>query len=159
MTSDKDADLILWGQSIGCGILTTAAATYLARSESDMQHCIAGMVLETPFTSVKSMLIALYPQKWLPYRYLHPFLWNHWDSEAALRQIAAKDNKPKVLLLPASRDEVVPSDEADKLEKVCGDLGMVFERKDVLGALHNEATTRKDGQRAVAKFISDVVAT
>lgn len=152
-SSIKDTVLILWGQSIGCGIATTAAASYLSQPASDKPR-ITGVVLETPFSSVKSMLIALYPQKWLPYRYLYPFLWNHWDSEAALRQIAGLDRKPKVLLLPASRDEVVPPEEIEKLEKICIDLKFDFERKDVLGALHNEATVRRDGQQAIAKFIS-----
>ena len=64
---------------------------------------------------------------------------------------------PKVLILPASRDEIVPPDEADKLEKLCTDLRFDFRRKDVLGALHNEATTIRDGQQMIASFITDVV--
>ena len=41
---------------------------------------VDGLVLETPFTSIRAMLVAIYPQQWLPYRYLYPFLWNHWNS-------------------------------------------------------------------------------
>ena len=48
---------------------------------------ISGIILETPFVSVAAMLPALYPEKWLPYRYLAPFLTNHWDGEEALRKI------------------------------------------------------------------------
>ena len=61
--------------------------------------------------------------------------------------------------MPASRDEVVPAEEAEKLEKICSELKFEYERKDVMGALHNEATGRKDGQQAIAKFIRDVVGT
>lgn len=50
---------------------------------------ISGILLETPFVSVRAMLTALYPQKWLPYRYLWPFLTNHWNSEEALKKIGA----------------------------------------------------------------------
>ena len=154
-TTNDDVELILWGQSIGCGVATTAAAFYLSEPDAS-KPTITGLVLETPFTSVKNMLIALYPQKWLPYRYLSPFLWNHWDSAAALHRIAMAERKPRVLLLPSSRDEVVPSDEAEKLEAICSDLKFEYERSDVLGALHNEATVRRNGQQAVAKFISHV---
>lgn len=147
-------EVILWGQSIGSGVATTAAAKYIQHDNTVPK--ISALVLETPFTSVKSMLIALYPQKWLPYRYLWPFLWNRWDSEAAFRQIASSGSMPKVLILPATRDEVVPSEEADKLEKLCDDLKFDFERRNVEGALHNEATVRRDGQEAIAKFIADV---
>lgn len=166
----SDCEIVLWGQSIGAGVATTAAASYIQQSfqEGYFQLSegktgrvkvpkITGMVLETPFTSVKNMLIALYPQKWLPYRYLHPFLWNRWDSEAALRRIAAssKATRLRIFLLPATRDEVVPSEDAGKLEDLCKNLGLDVRRVDVLGALHHEATLRKDGQEAVAGFVVD----
>jgi uncharacterized protein len=152
-SKDQDIELILWGQSVGSGVATTAAARYLAHRSSSAPS-IAGLVLETPFSGIKSMLIAMYPQKWLPYRYLWPFLWNHWDSEAALRQLSSLDKRPRVLMLPATRDEIVPMEEADKLEKICKELGIDYERRDVVGALHNEATVRRDGQQSVAKFIA-----
>lgn len=130
-----DVATILWGQSVGSGIATTVAARYATHQQPN-EPPITGLVLETPFSGIKSMLIALYPQKWLPYRYL-------WHLS--------------ILLLPATRDEVVPAEEADKLEKICKDVNFQYERKDVLGALHNEATVRRDGQRSIAKFIADTV--
>ena len=151
----RDVEVVLWGQSVGSGVATTAAAEYLAHQGSK-QPTIAGLVLETPFTGIKSMLIALYPQKWLPYRYLSPFLWNHWDSERALRQLSVLEERPRILLLPATRDEVVPAEEADRLESICKDLGFEHERKDVVGALHNEASIRRNGQQSIARFIADI---
>lgn len=70
-----DLEVILWGQSIGAGVAATAAASCI--TQSDQKPKITGLILETPFTGIKSMLLALYPQKWLPYQYLWPFLWNH----------------------------------------------------------------------------------
>lgn len=154
LNQHTNVEVVLWGQSVGSGVATTAAARYLAQHSSN-EPMITGLVLETPFSGIKSMLIALYPQKWLPYRYLWPLLWNHWDSEAALRRLSELDKRPRVLLLPATRDEVVPAEEADKLEKICQDLQMNFERRDVVGALHNEATVRRDGQQYIAQFIAD----
>lgn len=147
-SSNTDVRLILWGQSIGAGVASTAAAAHVSQGLP-----LAGLVMETPFTSVKSMLLALYPQKWLPYQYLHPFLWNHWDSGAALRKIAEAGKKPKLLLLPATRDEVVPRVEILKLEHICKESKLEYEREDVVGALHTEATTRREGQEAVVEFI------
>jgi alpha-beta hydrolase superfamily lysophospholipase len=151
------ADVILWGQSLGAGIACTAAAEHMQHARDTRGSSIIGLILETPFTSMKSMLLALYPQKWLPYQYLHPFLWNHWDSEVALRQIALVESRPRVLLLPATRDEVVPPAETDKLARVCKEVGLETQRVDVLGALHTEATTRREGQEAVARFVLDAV--
>lgn len=173
-------EIVLWGQSIGAGIASTAAATYL-QTPNDIspgtKALITGLILETPFTSIKNMLIGLYPQKWLPYRYLWPFLWNHWDSVAALRSIAAseKDKKTmgentemvenqgwkerrklKVLIIEATRDEVVPAGEAEKLEKLCQDLGLRVERKRVFGALHVEACVRREGQEGIAEFVNSL---
>ncbi|KAK5111602.1 hypothetical protein LTR85_011831 [Meristemomyces frigidus] len=150
ISPDTDIRLVLWGQSIGAGVASTAAATFIS-GQQDLP--LAGLVMETPFTSVKSMLLALYPQRWLPYQYLHPFLWNHWDSGAALRTIAEAGTRPKLLLMPATRDEVVPPIEIQKLESICRELKLDYERKNVIGALHTEATTRREGQDAVANFI------
>ncbi|KAK1812567.1 hypothetical protein LTR12_013054 [Friedmanniomyces endolithicus] len=150
----SDTQLILWGQSIGAGIASTSAAHHV---KQDCTPRIAGLIMETPFTSIKSMLIALYPQKWLPYRYLYPFLRNHWDSGAALSQIAGSGtDRFELLLISATRDEVVPPEEIEELERICKALGLRYERKNILGALHTEATSRREGQQGVAEFVRKV---
>jgi thioesterase domain-containing protein len=147
-----EASIVLWGQSLGAGVACAAAAEHLARNESQF---VQGLILETPFTSVSSMLKALYPERWLPYRYLTAFLRSHWDSEVALKRIASVDKgrQPQVLLCAATRDEVVPAEEAEKLQRVCEETSLVTKRVNVIGALHNEATTRREGQEAVASFV------
>jgi hypothetical protein len=147
-----NASIVLWGQSLGAGVACAAAAEHLAKNESQL---VQGLILETPFTSVGSMLKALYPERWLPYRYLTGFLRSHWDSEVALRRIAPaeKGRRPQILLCAATRDEVVPPEEAEKLQRVCEETLLVTKRVNVIGALHNEATTRREGQEAVASFV------
>lgn len=76
--------LLVWGQSIGSGVATNLAAT--GRVPASMP--IRGLLLETPFVSLRAMLETLYPQKWLPYKYLWPFLRNHLDSWANLGLMA-----------------------------------------------------------------------
>ena len=155
-----NTELVLWGQSIGAGVATTAAATYTTGHGINTAP-IAAIVLETPFTSIKRMLLALYPQKWLPYRYLSPFLRSHWDSETALRTFAdhtsaVTSNAPRFLIVSAANDELVPAGEAEKLHDICRTAGLEAELKSVRGALHNDATVKGQGRRAVADFIVDV---
>ncbi len=73
--------LVFGGQSSGVGVATTAAAAYLARSsfkkgitlKKEIKRVqINVLLIETPFTSVRAMLVALYPQKWLIVS-VHPF--------------------------------------------------------------------------------------
>lgn len=148
------ASVVLWGQSLGAGVACAAAEHHLSRSESQP---LQGLILETPFTSISSMLLALYPEKWLPYRYLSRFLRSHWDSRVALQRIASAEvhRRPQVLLIAATRDEIVPAEEAEKLQMVCEEASLGFRRVNVIGALHNEATTRREGQEAIAKFVID----
>lgn len=98
--SNSDISIILWGQSIGAGVATTALATLLTQQRLDAQTISSSpppplplkvhtLILETPFLSLRTMLTALYPQTFLPYRYLWPFLRSTWDSEAAIQDIAS----------------------------------------------------------------------
>ena len=130
---------------------------------------IQGLILETPFVSVKAMLAALYPQRWLPYRYLWPFLRNHWDSEEGLRMLAASkdlmgtsttpysaaDRSPRILILQAGKDELVPATHGTRLEETCRRLGLDVKRSVVAGALHTEVTQKAMGKKAVVDFLNN----
>lgn len=157
--SQSKIDLVIWGQSIGAGVASHAAATYLQQRRSPSVR-VAGphlsrLILETPFVSIKSMLAALYPDWWVPYRHLWPFLRSWWDSEEALRRIAGHEQAPKILLINAARDEVVPRVQADQLEQLCKELKLDTQRADVLGALHTQASTLQEGQRVISTFLKE----
>ncbi|KAI9806470.1 MAG: hypothetical protein M1833_003657 [Piccolia ochrophora] len=169
---DDDVKVVLWGQSVGAGIATTAAVQSLRirnrhgalTSGLGKGHDVPGihgMILETPFTSLRDMLVAIYPQRWLPYRYLGSFLRNWWDSRAALRQlshVAAEDGSrsppPTILLLRAEQDELVPHENAAELKSVCEQLGFPVKLVTVRGALHNDVMIRSQGRNAVTEFLS-----
>lgn len=145
--------LFVWGQSIGSGFATNLAAsgTFPAHFEP------AALILETPFLSIKDMLEALYPEKWLPYKYLHPFLRNHLDSYRNLATIAANREErglqpPRVFILQAGRDEIVPGHHPEVLRKRCAELGIPEETKVVPRAYHNDAMIT-GGRAHVAEFI------
>ncbi|KAM7200423.1 alpha/beta-hydrolase [Rhypophila sp. PSN 637] len=150
--------LLIWGQSIGCGVATNLAAT--GRLPTGLP--IEGLILETPFLSVKAMLETLYPQKWLPYKRLWPFLRNHLDSESNLDLIAKRcreDGKklPSIHILEAERDEIVPREHGDLLYQKCNDLGVPVVRDTIPVAFHNEAIARGDGKKLAANAILQLI--
>lgn len=145
------ASFVIWGQSIGAGFASQLALT---ASRSSWRLPISILILETPFLSIKSMLTALYPQKWLPYRYLSPFLRNHLDTSKALSELARTEQTlPKVLILEAGKDELVPASHADELETLCKRHMFDVTRYAVAGALHTEAIVRPEGRRQVVEAI------
>jgi len=158
--SSSDTKLVLWGQSIGAGVATTTAANWLSMSGSQEKgkgHDIDALLLETPFTSVENMLISLYPQRWLPYRYLGPFLWNHWDSPKALQTIRERQGaEMPVLIATAGKDEVVPSDQGEELVRLCNDLDLDTRHHVVADALHTEVLAKSQGRKVIVDFLRGI---
>ncbi|KAG7116760.1 Lysophosphatidylserine lipase ABHD12 like protein [Verticillium longisporum] len=149
--------IIFWGQSIGSGV-----ATNLAAWENCPRSLKPGaLVLETPFTSIRAMLLALYPPKWVPYRYLWPFLRNHLDSLKNFEMIAARrgdtTGEPYITLVEGGRDELVPAEHGAQLQQRCVELGLPVEKKTVQGAFHNDVMFRAEGRKAVAEAIERAV--
>lgn len=147
-----DPILIIWGQSIGSGFATNLAAAGTVPAHLEP----TALILETPFLSIKEMLAELYPQKWLPYKYLHPFLRNFLDSYRNLGTIstARKDKDippPNVLIVQAGKDEIVPQRHTKELEKRCVEVGIPSETVVIAQAYHNNAIDYARG--GVAKFI------
>lgn len=143
--------LFIWGQSIGSGFATNLAASGVIPSHLEP----TALILETPFLSIKAMLTSLYPEKWLPYKYLHPFLRNFLDSYRNLGTIAAQRlekgiQPPHIFILEAGRDEVVPPSHPEELRKRCTELGLPVETVVVPRALHSDAM---NGRAHVAAFI------
>ena len=157
--------LVLWGQRIGAGVATTAAARYehaewpsnSARPRKGRPP-IHSLILETPFISLRQMLITLYPQRWLPYRHLGPFLRNHWDSEAALHRLSVADRAPMpaITIVQAGNDELVPLTHGIRLETLSKKLGFPVKRTVVSNALHTEVLTRSEGRRIIVESLKDV---
>jgi fermentation-respiration switch protein FrsA (DUF1100 family) len=153
-----DPILLVWGQSIGSGVATNLAAT--GRVPSNMP--IRGLLLETPFVSIRAMLETLYPQKWLPYKYLWPFLRNHMDNWGNLGLIAQTSKEkggtaPMVYILEAERDEIVPKEQSDRLYQRCVDLGLPAEKGTVPVAYHQETIARGDGKKLAAQAILKLI--
>jgi fermentation-respiration switch protein FrsA (DUF1100 family) len=150
--------IIVWGQSIGAGVATTAVANLISSDTNSRRiGMIRGILLETPFIDMKSMLIALYPQKFLPYRYLTYFLQSSWDSREALARIAdSKSARPSILVLQAGSDEIVPADHAGVLQRASQEKGLDVQVQVVAGALHTEVMAKGQGRRLIADFLLSI---
>ncbi|KAI5843809.1 Alpha/Beta hydrolase protein [Morchella snyderi] len=158
-------EVVLWGQSIGCGIALRGWADYLRSSSSSSSSSssggvrVAGLILETPFVGVPNMLRVLYPQRWLPYRYLSVFLWSTWDMAAACAEVVEKKGGGaggvQVLVVSAGMDEVVPAGETAAVEELMRGMvgGERVKSVVVQGALHVECAVRPQGREEIVRFI------
>ncbi|KAJ5159684.1 uncharacterized protein N7482_006688 [Penicillium canariense] len=167
---ETDLQVVLWGHSLGSSIASSALSTYLSHrgaeraTDGTKLAPISGLIMEAPTSNIKDMLISLYPQRWLPYRYLWPFSWNTWCNATALARLADWQDQvshnnhpppsiPPIFILSAEKDEVIPSYVAGELEQKARDLGLVVSRKEVLGAMHTEGPMKADGREALVRFI------
>ena len=156
--STPGTEFILWGQSIGCGIALKGWANHLQAPRRQTPIHIKGLIMETPFVSISSMLLALYPQRWVPYRYLSPFLRNHWDVREAVKQIAEKNVGVDIVVLRAGKDELVTEGEAVKVEGILGQISprdRHIRRVIVAGALHSQCVAKSQGRGEVVSFLKN----
>ena len=129
------AERIAVGFSIGTGI----AAQLSARRNVD------GLILVTPFDSLKAVAQSLYP--WLPIG----LIFDH-DIDAAT---PLERSAPPVAIIAAERDEIVPSERTEALrERV---RHMVFD-KTIDRAGHNDIYARSDFHEAMRKALAAIVA-
>jgi uncharacterized protein len=148
----RNVDVILYGHSIGAGVACFAAAN----NPSSNVH-IAGIILETPFTSVSEMLRSLYPQKWLPYHYLSPFLRSSWNIREYLTLISQKTERPRIMIVQAEKDEIVDNTMAPEIRDIARTLDMQVDFFTAKGALHFECMSYREFPGWVSTFIEDSV--
>ena len=101
------APLVLWGESLGTGVVTR-----LAEGRRD----VAAIVLESPFTSVADMAAAIYP--WLPTGML---LRHRFESLTRLPGIAAP-----ILVVATEQDPITPVAHARRMLAAARDAEGVF---------------------------------
>lgn len=129
----KPDRVVAVGFSIGSGI----AAELSARRKLD------GMILVTPFDSLKAVAQGMYP--WLP---IARFFEHEIDAADALRNSAVP-----VAIIAAGRDEIVASERTDALRSLVHHL--VFDRT-IATAGHNDLYARSDFQEAMREALAAV---
>jgi uncharacterized protein len=127
------ARVVVVGFSIGSGI---AARLVTARKPD-------GLILVTPFDSLKEVAQAMYP--WLP---IGPFFEHEIDAASALR-----DTDIPVAIVAAQRDEIIPSSRTAALRAVVQNLA--FDRT-IARAGHNDIYARSDFHEAMREAFAAV---
>jgi pimeloyl-ACP methyl ester carboxylesterase len=125
---------ILVGFSIGCGVASQLA----------VKRKVDGLILVTPFDSLKSVAQSMVP--WLP---IGPFFGHEIDAAGAIAR-----TKSPVAIIAAERDEIVPAERTEMLRKRVPNL--VFDRT-VRRAGHNDIYTRSDFHDAMHEALSVIV--
>jgi len=129
----KPARVIGVGFSIGTGIAAQLSS----------QRRLDGLILVTPFDSLKAVAQSMYP--WLP---IGPLFAHDIDAAAPLN-----GSKVPVALVAAQRDEIVPATRTEALRKVVPNL--VFDRT-IPRAGHNDIYARSDFQEAMHEALATV---
>ena len=122
----KPARVIAVGMSIGSGIAAELAT----------ERKLDGVVLVTPFDSLRAVAQSMYP--WLP---IGPFFEHEIDEAAAVEKV-----RTPVAIIGASHDLIVPPERTEALRKRVPVL--VFDRT-IAGAGHNDIYGRSDFHEAM----------
>ena len=157
-----DAIIVLYGHSLGGAVAVCLAASLDAAAYPSVK----GLILENPFASIGGMVQALYPQRWLPYRYLAPLAFDRWDALAAVRGMRRGSLLASLagdtLVLLSEKDEVVPTSmgmqlHAALLEKVGPEATENSCRLVVIrGALHEHAWKQRQWAREMDGYLHHV---
>lgn len=123
--------VIAVGFSIGSGVAAELAA----------QRKVDGLILVTPFDSLKAVAQALYP--WLP---IGPIFQHEIAAAAALER-----TRVPVAIIAAQHDKIVPAERTEALRRRVTDL--VFDRT-IAGAGHNDLYARSDFQLALREAVN-----
>jgi pimeloyl-ACP methyl ester carboxylesterase len=127
----KPQRIIAIGMSIGSGI----AAELAARRKLD------GLILVTPFDSLKAVAQSMYP--WIP---LGPIFEHEIDEAGALKKV-----KTPVAIIAAEHDEIVPTTRTNALRAKVPNL--VFDRT-IARSGHNDIYARSDFHSAMHEALN-----
>lgn len=127
--------LALWGESLG-----SAVATRATRGQAD----VAGLILESPMTSVRDLARSMYPVLPIDLLLRHPF-----ESLSHLPSVAAP-----VLVVATESDRITPASHARRMAEAATDASLVM----LPGSAHPAVLNDPSGQglRAVMRFLAGV---
>ena len=141
--------IILYGHSLG----GAAAILYLLGSSASPG--IAGLILENPLPSIPYMVQSLYPQKWLPYHYLGPLVFDRWDTLAALASSSQLQRPlPRSLWIRSGQDEIIPEGGVERMFESWPEEDKEWVNVD--GALHDTAFLGRRWRESVRGFVDKV---
>ncbi|CCL98525.1 uncharacterized protein FIBRA_00524 [Fibroporia radiculosa] len=166
-----NSSIVLYGHSLG-GSIAVCLASQLSNAD---YPTVKGLILENPFSSIPDMLRALYPQRWLPYRYLTPFAFDRWDAISAMKiahhqqsSLLARLSKEMLVLL-SEKDEMVPtsmgmalysaSEQSDPAGASTRDHGAGRSAKRLIvirGALHEHGWMEREWLAVMTEYLQEI---
>lgn len=129
----KPARTVAVGFSIGSGIAAQLAT----------QRKLDGLILVTPFDSLKAVAQSMYP--WLP---IAPFFGHEIDAASALSTV-----ETPVALIAAERDEIVAAERTQALREHVRNVAI---DRTISRAGHNDIYARSDFQAAMRQALTAV---
>lgn len=125
-----NAKIILYGRSLGTGV-----AVYVAS-----HHKVAGLILETPYTSLSDIAKGRFP--FLPlFFFRYPMLSNQWIKEVDI----------PILILHGTEDATVPFKLGQALSELAPNATFVA----VPGGRHNDLSMFPEFNQAIRKYLSN----
>jgi uncharacterized protein len=147
--------IILYGHSLGGTVAVRLASTL----NSDNYSNVKGLVLENPFASIPQMVKTLYPQRWLPYHYLTPFIRDKWDAVQSMRAMTPDSLLYRLsrdmLLILSEKDELVPKSMGSALFDMAEGDG-IRRKLEIRDALHENAWQRKQWLTEMKKYFANL---
>lgn len=146
-----------------------AIAVCLAAQLNALDHpSIKGLILENPFASIPGMVKALYPERWLPYHYMGPLVFDKWDALQEMQNMheasLLRKLSQNMLVLLSEKDEVVPTEMGRALFEAASDTPTVIpspkplmrrgELVVIRGALHEDGWMRRQWVVVMDKYLA-----
>ena len=130
-TRYPDANIVLWGESLGTGVAVAIAA----------ERAVAALVLEAPYTSTADIALNAYP--FIPVRLL---MKDQFRSDERIGQV-----KVPVLMLHGGRDAIIPIHFGERLFAIANEPKQFVRFQD--GG--HEDLDRHGGLAAARKFLAE----
>lgn len=160
---DRVQTKIVWyGHSLGASIATCLLAG-VSKQDFDARKIVCdGLIFENGFSSIKGMVRTLYPQRFLPYYWLTPFVADDWNAVDAF-QPDKKDhtiiNTVPKLFIASEKDEMVPTEMVKRVYERAvehGEPGVPCEWLGVKDAMHDFAYQKPSWLSGITRFIANL---
>ncbi|KAH8922308.1 hypothetical protein BT69DRAFT_1350982 [Atractiella rhizophila] len=149
----EDGRIVIMGHSIGAASAVGLVDNLLSEGESLPD----GVILENAFTSIPQLVKEIYPNKWLPYRYLGWAVLDKWNAVKWMEKKRSDWQRIPLLMIRSEKDEVVPGWMGERIFESArrGSDGRVQQRMVVVpNALHDTAYLHSSFTQEIHRFIS-----